>query len=81
MSRPTPIQAAQRAVQVAWDAPRPGEPDRFPSTYGTASAVLQALAAHGYRIVDASQHDALMERARALAIEARRLERLALREP
>lgn len=81
MTRPTPIQVAQAAVQRCWDAPPPGEPDRFPSTYGTADAVLGALYAQGYRIVDASQHDALLERARALAIEARRLERMALREP
>jgi len=81
VTRPTPIQVAQAAVQRSWDAPAAGEPDRFPSTYGTADAVLGALYAEGYRIVDARQHDALLERARSLAIEARRLERMALREP
>jgi hypothetical protein len=75
MSRPTPIQAAQEAVQAAWDAPQPGEPDRFPSTYGTASAVLKALFDHGYRIVDAGQHDQLLTDVRTNQIEVRRLQR------
>ena len=82
MSRPTPIEAAQRAVQAAWDAPAPGEPDTFPSTYRTADAVLAALYKHGYRVVDAKQHDALMadykrqsELRRAAQIERDRMER------
>ena len=75
MTRPTPIEAAQRAVQASWDAPADGEPDTFPSTYGTASAVLEALFDHGFRIVDARQHDQLIASARANEIEVRRLER------
>lgn len=75
MTRRTPIEAAQAAVQGAWDAPPPGEPDRFPSTYGTASAVLKALFDHGYRIVDAGQHDQLLADARTNQIEVRRLQR------
>jgi hypothetical protein len=82
MSRPTPIEVAQRAVQAAWDAPAAGEADTFPSTYGTADAVLGALYKHGYRIVDARQHDALMvdhkrqtELRRAAEVERDRIER------
>ena len=82
MSRPAPIEVAQRAVQAAWDVSSSGEPDTFPSTYGTADAVLAALYKHGYRIVDASQHDALMadhkrqtELRRAAEVDRDRMER------
>lgn len=77
MSRRTPSEAARDAVAAAWDTPEPGEPDRFPSTLGTADAVLAAIYAEGYRVIDAGQLDALREKARALETEVRRLERLA----
>ena len=72
MTRRTPSEAARDAVAAAWDAPPPGEPDRFPSTQGTADAVLAAIYAEGYRLVDAGQ----LEELRAAA---RHLERLAAR--
>jgi len=77
MSRRTPSEAARDAVARAWDTPEPGEPDRFPSTQGTADAVLAAIYAEGYRLIDAGQLDALREKARHLETEVRRLERLA----
>lgn len=79
MSRPTPIEVAAQAVRTAWDVPAAGEPDRYPSTQATAEAVLKALDDHGFRIVDAAQHDGLMARARHYELEARRLERIAFR--
>ena len=57
MTRRTPSEAARDAVAAAWDAPAPGEPDRFPSTQRTADAVLAALYAEGYRVVDGRQLD------------------------
>ena len=81
MTRPTPFEAAQQAVQAAWDT-APGEPDTLPSTWRTADAVLAALHKYGYRIVDANQHDALMadrkrqsELRRAAEIDRDRMER------
>lgn len=79
MTRRTPAEVARDAVARAWDVPPPGEPDRYPSTQGTADAVLAALYAEGYRVVDAGQHDELKARARHLEQEVRRLERLAAR--
>jgi len=79
MTRRTPAEAARDAVQRAWDVPAPGEPDRYPSTQGTADAVLAALYAEGYRLVDAGQLEELRARARHLEAEVRRLERLAAR--
>jgi len=77
--RRTPWEVARDAVARAWDSPPPGEPDRFPSTQGTADAVLAELYAEGYRIVDGSQLDELRERGRYLALEVGRLERLVAR--
>lgn len=79
MSRRTPSEAARDAVARAWDVPAPGEPDRYPSTQGTADAVLAAIYAEGYRLVDAGQLEELGARARHLEAEVRRLERLASR--
>lgn len=79
MTRRTPSEAARDAVAAAWDAPAPGEPDRFPSTQRTADAVLAALYAEGYRVVDGRQLDELRAAARYLEQEVRRLERLAAR--
>lgn len=77
MTRRTPSEAARDAVARMWDAPAPGEPDRFPSTQGTADAVLAAIYAEGYRVVDGQQLDELRAKARHLETEVRRLERLA----
>ena len=79
MTRRTPSEAARDAVAAAWDVPPPGEPDRYPSTQGTADAVIAALYAEGYRLVDAGQLDELRARARHLEQEVRRLERLVSR--
>jgi hypothetical protein len=79
MTRRTPSEAARDAVARAWDVPPPGEPDRYPSTQGTADAVLAAIYAEGYRVVDGQQLDELRAAARHLEQEVRRLERLAAR--
>ena len=79
MTRRTPSEAARDAVARSWDAPAPGEPDRFPSTQGTADAVLKALYAEGYRVVDGWQLDELRAAAHHLEQEVRRLERLTAR--
>ena len=76
MTRRTPSEAARDAVARAWDVPPPGEPDRYPSTQGTADAVLAAIYAEGYRLVELEE---LGARARHLEAEVRRLERLASR--
>ena len=77
MTRRTPSEAARDAVAAAWDAPEPGEPDRFPSTQGTADAVLAALYAEGYRVIDAAGLENVRAKVRYLETEVRRLERLA----